>query len=118
MTHPPHDAGTVFRRWIGEVWSQARVPADLVAENFVGHWPDRDVHGRDELAAIVEQTRNMFDSLEFDIVLGPLADGDLLAGRWTGAGRHDGGDIRFNGNDILRMEGGLIAEYWTGTSSG
>ncbi|OBB59455.1 polyketide cyclase [Mycobacterium sp. 852013-51886_SCH5428379] len=112
------DAHTIFRRWIGEVWAQAHIPHDLVAEDFVGHWPDLDVHGRDGLAAVVAQTRDMFDALEFEIVLGPLTDGELLAGRWIGVGRHTGGEVRFFGNDILRVDGGRIAEYWTGTSGG
>ncbi|MBJ7383825.1 MAG: nuclear transport factor 2 family protein, partial [Mycolicibacterium sp.] len=38
----------VFQRWIDEVWSAGRVADDLVADDFVGHWPDRDVRGRDE----------------------------------------------------------------------
>jgi hypothetical protein len=118
MPGSTHDAHTVFARWIDEVWAQARIPDDLVAEDFVGHWPDRDVHGRDGLAAVLEQTHGMFDALEFRIVLGPLSDGDLLAGRWTGVGRHADGEARFFGNDILRLRDGRIAEYWTGTSGG
>jgi hypothetical protein len=51
-------------------------------------------------------------------VLGPLADGNLMAGRWIGHGRHSSGEARFFGNDILRIADGRVAEYWTGTSSG
>jgi hypothetical protein len=113
-----NDANTLYHRWIGEIWAGEPVPADLVADEFVGHWPDRDVHGRDELAAIIDQTRRMFDRLDFEVVLGPLIDGDLLAGRWSGVGTHAGGEVVFAGNDILRLANGRIVEYWTGTSSG
>jgi predicted SnoaL-like aldol condensation-catalyzing enzyme len=113
-----NDAETLYRRWIDQVWAGESVPADLVSDDFVGHWPDRDVHGRDELADIVDQTRRMFDRLDFEIVLGPLTDGDLLAGRWRGVGRHAAGEVTFTGNDILRLHRGRIAEYWTGTSAG
>jgi hypothetical protein len=107
----------IFQRWIDEVWSAARVSDDLVADDFVGHWPDRDVRGRDELAAIVRTTREMFDELTFQIELGPLRDGDYVVGRWTGVGRLQTGETRFTGNDILRLDGERIAEYWTGTST-
>ena len=118
MADPQPDAVSLYRRWIGEVWAGEPIPGDLVADGFVGHWPDREVRGRAELAAIIGQTRQMFGSLDFEIVLGPLVDGHFVAGRWRGVGRHDDGEMRFTGNDILRLEHGRVAEYWTGTSSG
>lgn len=117
MTESPQPA-TLFERWVHEVWSGGPVPADLVADDFVGHWPGRDIRGPSELAAIIDETRSAFEELSFQIVLGPLADGELIAGRWIGHGRHSSGEARFFGNDILRLADGRIVEYWTGTSSG
>ncbi|MCT7659165.1 ester cyclase [Mycobacterium deserti] len=111
-------AEKLYRRWIHEVWAGQPIAADLVADDFVGHWPGRDVHGPAELAAIIGETLNMFRELTFEIELGPLTDGDLMAGRWIGVGQHASGEARFFGNDILRIADGRIAEYWPGTSAG
>lgn len=111
-------AETLFSRWIHEVWSGDPVAADLVADEFVGHWPGRDVHGPAELEAIIAETHSAISELTLEIVLGPIVDGDLMAGRWIGSGRHSSGEVRFAGNDILRLADGRIVEYWTGTSSG
>ena len=108
----------MYKRWIEELWSGRSVAAELVSDDFVGHWPGRDVRGPAELQQIIEQTRNMFDGIEFRIEVGPIVDGDLVAGRWVGHGRSSDGDVTFTGNDILRVADGRFVEYWTGTSGG
>ncbi|RDH77101.1 nuclear transport factor 2 family protein [Mycolicibacterium moriokaense] len=114
MTSPKE----LYERWINELWAGEPVASEIISADFVGHWPDRDVRGPDGLAAIIAETRNMFAGLTFSIELGPLVDGDMVAGRWVGTGRSDDGPMRFTGNDILRVEGDRFAEYWTGTSTG
>ena len=114
MTSPK----ALYGRWINELWAGEPVAAEIVTDDFVGHWPDREVHGPDELQAIIAETRNMLADLTFTIELGPLIDGDMVAGRWVGKGRSDDGPMSFTGNDILRIEGDRFAEYWTGTSAG
>jgi SnoaL-like domain len=94
------------------------VAAEVVSDDFVGHWPDRDVHGPAELQAIIDETQKMFSDLTFSIEIGPLVDGDLMAGRWVGSGTTQDGPMRFTGNDILRFADGRFVEYWTGTSTG
>ncbi|MGV0836610.1 ester cyclase [Mycolicibacterium thermoresistibile] len=111
------DPKALYRRWIDELWNGQPVAATLVADDFVGHWPNRDVHGPDELQSVIDQTHTMFSELRFTIEVGPLLDGDLLAGRWVGAGRSDDGPVRFVGNDILRIADGRFVEYWTGTAT-
>src|SRR5947209_8158746 len=109
----------LYGRWINELWAGQPIAAEIVTEDFVGHWPDRDIHGPDELQRIVEQTRNMVSDLSFAIQVGPLCDGDLVAGRWVGTGRGPDGPVSFTGNDILRLsgDGRRFAEFWTGTSA-
>jgi SnoaL-like domain len=108
----------LYERWINELWAGKPVAAEIVTNDVVGHWPDRQDHGPDELQAIIAETRNMLADLTFAIELGPLIDGDMVAGRWIGRGRSDEGHMSFTGNDILRVEGNRFAEYWTGTSAG
>ncbi|MCD2188049.1 ester cyclase [Actinomycetospora soli] len=107
------DARELYRRWIDELWNgSVEVAAELVTPDFVGHWPDRDVHGPAELAAIIDETHGMLDVLSFVIEVGPLVDGDLVAGRWRGRGAQDGNPVTFVGNDLLRVADGRFAEYW------
>ncbi len=77
-----------------------------------------EVHGPDELTAVVDKTRSMLTDLKFVIEIGPFVEGDMLAARWIGTGAAPEGPKRYTGNDILRIANGRFAEYWTGTSAG
>jgi SnoaL-like domain len=114
MTSPKE----LYERWINELWAGRSVAGELVADDFVGHWPDHEVHGPDELHAIIEKTRTMLTELKFVVEVGPIVEGDLLAARWIGTGAMSEGPKRFTGNDILRFANGRFVEYWTGTSDG
>lgn len=110
----------LYRRWLDDLWNGFPEAAeDLVGEDFVGHWPDEDVHGPAGLAAKVQSTHAMFAApgMTFTLQVGPLVDGDLAAARWIGRGELADGPITFYGNDILRVRGGCFVEYWTGTST-
>jgi SnoaL-like domain len=108
----------LYRRWIDELWAGKPVAAELVSGDFVGHWPNRDVHGPDELQAIVDETRAMVTDLRLTVEVEPFVGRDLLAARWIGIGATADGQVRFTGNDILRFGDGRFVEYWTGTSTG
>lgn len=107
----------LYRRWIDELWAGEQVAAELVSDDFVGHWPTRDVHGPAELQSMVDETRAMFRELEFYVDVDPFANGDMLAARWIGTGALERGPVLFAGNDILRVRDGRIAEYWACSSS-
>jgi SnoaL-like domain len=100
------------------LWAGKPVAAELVSGDFVGHWPNHDVGGPDELQAIVDETRTMFSDLKFVVEIEPFVDRDLVAARWVGTGVTADGPARFTGNDILRFADGRFVEYWTGTSTG
>lgn len=112
------DARDLYRRWINELWSgdpdkASDVAAELLADDFVGHWPDKDVKGARALVDLITETRDGFDDLSFVVTVGPVADGSLVAGRWAGEGQNAEGPATFFGNDILRLHDGKIVEYWT-----
>ncbi|HYT79394.1 MAG TPA: ester cyclase [Actinomycetota bacterium] len=117
----------LWGRWI-DLWN-----GNLdVAEQIIH--PDFDVHripmphvpeglgGRDTLVEWVRQTRSIIDGLRLTVEVGPLVDGEMVAGRWFAEGSYRGGipgatapagtRVRFHGNDIWRAEDGLIREYW------
>lgn len=115
MTDRVHE---LYRRWLFELWhGDYRHLDDLIDERFVGHWPDTEVGGRNGLVGMIEQTRAMLHDLRFELIVGPFAEDDFVAARWTGRGRGDDGVMSFTGNDILRVRDGKIAEYWVATVS-
>jgi ketosteroid isomerase-like protein len=109
----------LYGRWLDGLWAgDFTVAAHLLTEDFTGHWPDREVHGRDALVDLIRETRAMFETLEFRLEIGPLVDGDLVVARWTGAGRTADGEMRLLGHDILRVHDGRFAEYWVASWAG
>lgn len=110
-------AKALYERWINELWAGKPIAAEVVSDDFVGHWPNRDVRGPAELQQIIDETQKMFSDLQFAIEIDPFVEGDLLAGRWVGTGTTKDGPMRFTGNDILRFADGRFVEYWTGTST-
>jgi len=110
---------TLYHRWLDELWhGDLGVADEILTEDFKGHWPDREVDGRDALVELIGQTREMFTELEFRLQLGPIAQGDLVAARWTGVGRTPAGDMPLLGHDILRVADGRFAEYWVASWAG
>jgi len=54
----------LYRRWLGELWNGSPSAAqNLVSDDSVGHWPDREVRGATELAAVIGETQDMFSTL-------------------------------------------------------
>lgn len=106
----------LYRRWVTGLWSGRYRAEDVVSGDFVGHWPTRDVHGPAELQAVIDDVRRTFRELQFVIDVGPLHDGDLVAGRWIGTGATRDGPARYTGNDIIRIANGTIVEYWNGAA--
>lgn len=107
----------LYRRWIDELWAGESIAGELVSEDFVGHWPTREVNGPAQLQAMVDETRAMFRELEFYVDVDPFGNGDLLAARWIGTGASDRGPVLFAGNDILRIRDGRIVEFWACSTS-
>jgi predicted ester cyclase len=122
-----HDNKSLWDRWI-ELWNGDLEQAkEIIHPEFALHRipPPRisgDVGGREGLLAWVRQTRSLFDDLRFTVEVGPIVDGETVAGRWIAEGAYQGGipgstapagtRVRFHGNDIWRADGGVIREYW------
>jgi predicted ester cyclase len=115
----------LYRRFLLELWTgDLDVAPEIVTDDFVGHWPDREVSGPDGLVEVIDQTLGAFSDIRTAIDVGPIVDGDLLAARWTftaryrggipGATAPDGTEVSFHGADVIRVsaDGGRIAEYW------
>jgi len=117
----------LWDRWI-ELWN-----GNLGLAERIIH-PDFEIHrvpmphvpeglgGRETLIGWVKQTRSILDGLRFAVDVGPVVDGEMVAGRWFAEGSYVGGipgatapagtRVGFHGNDIWRAEDGMIREYW------
>jgi predicted ester cyclase len=80
------------------------------------------VTGPEGLVGWITLTRAVMPDLHFAIQVGPIEQGEHFVVRWIAEASYAGGfpgasapvgaNIAFTGTDILRVHGGLIAEYW------
>jgi predicted ester cyclase len=121
------DGRLMWDRWI-ELWNgNLGLAETIIHPEFEIHRtpPPRvsdELAGRDALLAWIGQTRSLLQDLHFTVEVGPVVDGNTVAGRWFAEGNYQGGvpgstapvgtRVGFHGNDIWRAEGGLIREYW------
>jgi predicted ester cyclase len=117
----------LWDRWI-DLWNgQLEHAIEIIHPEFTVHRipPPRvadQLGGRETLLAWITQTHSLFDGFHLTVEVGPIRDGDMVAGRWIAEGAYQGGipgstapvgtRVRFHGNDIWRAEGGMIREYW------
>jgi predicted ester cyclase len=123
------DLRQLYRRWMLELWNgDLSVATELVTGDFVIHQARAGGAGSEERRgpeAVVQLVRDghaPFDGLTFEIEVGPVVEGDLVAARWAGRGRYRGGlpgataaagtPVGFGGIDLLRARGDRFAEYW------
>lgn len=122
------DAHALYRRWLPELWNSDPaamhdIAAEIFAPDVVAHWgPGRDYAGPAAVADMVRQSAELFDDVEVILEQGPVVDGDLVAARWTFAGRvrdtmpgmpaEPGTPVRYHGMDLMRIADGRFAEYW------
>jgi predicted ester cyclase len=122
-----HDGRSLWDRWIALWNGDLEQASEIVHRDFTlhripaPHIPDQ-ADGREHLLEWIRQTRSFFDDLRFTVEVGPLVDGEMVAGRWVAEGRYLGGlpgttapagtRVSFHGTDIWRTEDGVIREYW------
>jgi len=112
----------LVRRWFDEVWSKGRAEAidELLAGDAVVHGLGADLHGPAGFKVFHSAYRNAFPKITIQID-DIVAEGNLVAARWSGMGKHDGGglgfpatgrEVRFNGMVLVRVERGKLVEGW------
>jgi predicted ester cyclase len=89
----------------------------LRAPRLPGGEPEAGAEGQKQIAAAF---RSAFPDLTWEIDF-VLADGDLVAGRWTATGTHEaswagveptGRSMRFSGINVFRFADGKVVEIW------
>ena len=114
----------VVRRFYEELWNRGNLDAadQLVAEDYVRHdlRPGDAPAGPAGQKAVAEKFRAAFPDVRLELEA-LVAEGDLVAARWTIFGTHRGawGDVaptgrnvRFSGVNFFRIADNRIAEIW------
>jgi hypothetical protein len=124
------DRATALALWQGwgDLWngdlSQAEqiLTAGFTVNAAIVGVDGASVQGRQGVAGWVALLRKALGEPVFTVEVGPIIDGDLVCGRWHLRGEYAGGmpgataapgsRVDFTGTDILRIAGGVFAEYW------
>jgi steroid delta-isomerase-like uncharacterized protein len=114
----------VVLRFYDEVWNRGNVDValEVFADDYVRHdlRPTSATPGGEGQRRIAADFRRAFPDLRMSVDL-ILAEGDLVAARWTTTGTHAGpwGDVAptgttmtFSGVNVFRFEGGRVVELW------
>jgi steroid delta-isomerase-like uncharacterized protein len=114
----------LVRRFYEEVWAKGNleVADEVFAPNYVRHdlRPTQAAPGPDGQKRIAADFRAAFPDLAFDVDF-LLAEGDLVAGRWTASGTHlgswggqqpSGRRMRLSAVNVFRFEDGKVVELW------
>ena len=112
------------RRVSQEIWSKGEVALidDLVAPDYARHATDGELAGREALRQAVLGLRAAIPDWT-ETLEAVLAEGDLVAYRWTARGTYRGPlpglpppagqSILLTGQAVHRIAGGRVAETWS-----
>ncbi len=118
----------IWKTW-NELWNGNLSLADeIIAPAFVAHFAPMgmspaEVRGPDGLKQWIGGSMAAFSDYSFTTTVGPLVDGDSVAGRWVFRATYQGGipgaspaaagkRVEYAGMDLFRVEAGQIVEYW------
>jgi hypothetical protein len=116
--------------WNGDL----NVTEKIIAENFVAHAAPltgsggNQIRGRQALNEWVSGIHAILADLAFVIEVGPITDEEHMVVRWKARGTYRGGfpgaspdavsrEVSFTGTDTLRIDDGMLAEYWANADS-
>lgn len=118
----PDGTASAIRRVFRDVWSRGDLSAidELFTPDFVGHFPETTVHGREELRAAVIAHRRSFPDWTEEVEE-TIVDCDRVVVRFTSSGTNSGeflgrpptgNRVEISEVVIFRLRDGKIAEQW------
>ncbi|QBD75747.1 hypothetical protein EPA93_06890 [Ktedonosporobacter rubrisoli] len=126
MASQPHKE--LWKPWF-ELWNgKLSIADEILAPNFVAHFAPvgsspAEVRGPEGMKQWIGGILAAFADFSFTTTVGPLAEDNLIAGRWLFRATYQGGfpgasaavvgkRVEYAGMDLLRVEDGKIVEYW------
>jgi steroid delta-isomerase-like uncharacterized protein len=119
----PEQNKTIARRAFEEVQSRGNLALvdELVAGDYVGHTPLKEIHGPEGAKQFFSMLREAFPNMQVTVE-DQIAEGDKVVTRWTGRGTHKGHfqgmpptgrQMTMTGITIFRIAAGKLVEGWT-----
>ena len=113
---------TLVQRWFSEVWNEGRADAidEMLADDAVVHGLGADLHGSAEFKHFHSAYRNAYPDVTIDVD-DLVAEGDMVAVRWSAIGTHRGDGLgfpatgrraQFTGMVFVRIKDGRLVEGW------
>ncbi len=116
------DIKAIVRRWFDEVWTAGRVASidTLMAPGCVVHGLGAEMRGPEAFKPFHSAYRNAFPDVKINLDH-IVAEGDIVAARWSGTGTHRGDGLGFpatgktvqlSGMTFARIQNGKLVEGW------
>lgn len=113
----------IVRRALEEPWTDPSVLDELIDADYVGYDPalPEPLRGPEGAKENVNQYRSAFEGAQITVA-DQIAEGDWVASRWEGRGRHTGElmgmqptgkEAVVSGLTLSRVKDGKIVEEWT-----
>jgi steroid delta-isomerase-like uncharacterized protein len=113
---------TLVQRWFSEVWNEGRADAidEMLADDAVIHGLGANLQGPAEFKRFHSAYRNAYPDVTIHID-GLVAEGDMVAVRWSASGTHRGDGLgfsatgrraQFTGMAFVRVKEGKLVEGW------
>jgi predicted ester cyclase len=121
---PMADAKKIVKQTLEEPWKgNWDVIDEYIAPAYIGHDPSQPepIRGIEGTKANLRQYLDAFSGAQITVDE-QIAEGDIVATRWTGRGTHTGEisgisptgkDVTVSGITLSKLEGGKIVEEWT-----
>ena len=111
---------TLVQRWFSEVWNEGRADAidELLADDAVIHGLGANLQGPAEFKRFHSAYRNAYPDVTIDVD-DLVAEGDMVAVRWSAIGTHRGDGLgfpatgrraQFTGMVFVRIKEGRLVE--------
>jgi len=114
---------TLVQRWFSEVWNEGRADAidEMLADDAVIRGLGANLQGPAEFKRFHSAYRNAYPDVTIDVD-DLVAEGDMVAVRWSAIGTHRGDGLgfpatgrraQFTGMVFVRIKDGRLVEGWT-----
>ena len=113
----------IVRRALEDSWQDPGVFDELISSDYVGHDPalPEPIRGPQGAKDNFKQYSDAFEGAQITVV-DQIAEGDAVATRWQGRGRHTGElmgvpptgkEVIVEGLNLTRLRDGKIVEEWS-----